>query len=61
MDNSGRPLETEMIDDEPYSVDELWHKFIWDTDWDIWYEYLSIHDQSRVDQVLAGKDWREVE
>ena len=53
MDNSGRPLETEMIDGEPYSVDELINKYLNDSDFDIWFEGLSPEGQDTVDAMIG--------
>jgi|GEM_PF-4463802 len=55
MDNSGRPLETEMIDGESYSVDELLHGLETDNEWWIWYIGLSPEGRSTVDMMLEGK------
>ena len=55
MDNSGRPLETEMIDGEPYSVDELIHRARTDPEWWRWYWALSSEDKDTVDAMLEGK------
>jgi len=61
MDNAGRPTETAMIGGEPYSVEDLLEMQTDEIEWDIWYLNLSGEDQFRVNQMLAGKDWREVE
>ena len=58
MDNAGRPNETDMIDGEPYSVDELRYLAANDPDWDIWYQSLSEIGQWTVNQMLKGEDAR---
>ena len=55
MDNSGRPLETAMIDGEPYSVDELLNGINTDPEWWIWYKALSEEGKDKVDEMLEGK------
>ena len=59
MDNSGRPNETEMIDGEPYSVDELKYMIAENIEeWEIWYLNLSEIGQWTVNQMLKGEDAR---
>ena len=58
MDSSGELIETEMIDGEPYSVDELRYMAANDPNWDIWYENLSEIGKWTVNQMLKGKDAR---
>jgi len=56
VDNSGRPNETEMIDGEPYSLDELKYKRNNDSDWDCWFDNLSKYDQYLVLRLVGRFD-----
>jgi len=55
VDNSGEPLETQMIDGEPYSVEDLEYMRHCDPDFYIWYEALSPEGKHTVDAMLEGK------
>lgn len=66
MDNAGRPNETDMIDGEPYSVDDLKYYFIHDPEW--WtfcYQNMSDMDKIMVckilDKMLKGQDPQEAD
>jgi len=61
MDNSGRPNETEMIDGEPYSVDELRYAFETDPDFMIWWNDLSPIGQMIANRMLWGQDPRKAD
>lgn len=61
MDNAGRPNETEMIDGEPYSVDDLRHAYDKDPDFMVWYRNLSIMGQTTVNRMLWGQDSQEAD
>ena len=59
MDNAGRLNETEIIDGEPYSRDDLMAMIRDDIEeWDIWYKNLSPMGQWTVNQMLKGEDAR---
>jgi len=61
MDNSGEMIETEMIDGEPYSVDELEDMELHDPEFWIWYHNLSPMGQTTVSRMLWGLDPQEAD
>ena len=61
MDNAGRPNETEMIDGEPYSLDDIRYYFEHDPEFDIWWNNLSPIGQTTVNRMLWGQDPQEAD